>query len=108
MRPQVQGFRTYGALTPTACCGYKEGVSYTPPYRSPPVSKGSPVFRVRIPQALYDEMQLQIESRNAHVPNAPWDDSKFIVCAIIEKLDKMARSRGEQRRAHHRVDYTVS
>ena len=59
------------------------------------MAKGSPVLSVRIPVellALVDE----VISRSADTRKAgPWTRSSFIVAAIEEKLEKMARSAGK-------------
>jgi len=59
------------------------------------MAKGSPVLSVRIPVellALVDE----VIARSADTrKDGPWNRSSFIVAAIEEKLEKMARSAGK-------------
>jgi len=59
------------------------------------MAKGSPVLSVRIPVellALVDE----VIARSADTrKDGPWTRSSFIVAAIEEKLEKMARSAGK-------------
>jgi hypothetical protein len=58
------------------------------------MSKGSQVVTVRIPAELLALMD-QAVARSVHARrDGPWTRSSFIVDAIEEKLNKMARSAG--------------
>jgi metal-responsive CopG/Arc/MetJ family transcriptional regulator len=58
-------------------------------------SRGSPVVAVRIPAELL-ELVDQIVARSADTrKDGPWTRSSFIIKAIEEKIEKMARSAGK-------------
>lgn len=59
------------------------------------MAKGSPVLSVRIPTELLALMDEVIARSAATRKDGPWTRSSFIVAAIEEKLDKMARSAGK-------------
>lgn len=56
-------------------------------------SKGSPRVTVRIPEPLLVEIGDAITRRNEYSRGVPWDLTAFLLVAVREKLDKMARSR---------------
>ncbi len=59
------------------------------------MAKGSPVITVRIPAELL-ELVDDIIARSADTRrDGPWTRSSFIVAAIEEKIEKMARSAGK-------------
>ena len=61
------------------------------------MSRGTPFQSFRLPPELKAEMEQTIARRNDWSIQEPWTLSSFIVAAINEKLDKMARSRGKPR-----------
>lgn len=59
------------------------------------MAKGSPVVSVRIPAELLVLVD-EVIARSAHSrKEGPWTRSSFVVAAIEEKLEKMARSAGK-------------
>ena len=58
------------------------------------MSKGSPVVTVRIPDELLELMDEIIARSAATRKESPWSRSSFIIAAIEEKIEKMARSAG--------------
>ena len=61
----------------------------------PKRAKGSPMVPVRIPAELLELMD-KIIARSTHTRrDGPWTRSSFIVAAIEEKIEKMARSAGK-------------
>jgi hypothetical protein len=60
------------------------------------VSKGTPMIGVRIPPDVREMVELVIAHRNAHTRHQPWTLSDFTALALIEKVRKMARSRGRE------------
>lgn len=59
------------------------------------MAKGSPVVAVRIPTELLELIDDVIVRSAATRKDGPWTRSSFIIAAIEEKLDKMARSAGK-------------
>ena len=59
-----------------------------------PVS-GSPVVPVRIPAELLELVDQAVARSAATRRDGPWTRSSFIVAAVEEKLEKMARSSGK-------------
>jgi hypothetical protein len=60
------------------------------------MSKGSQIVPVRIPAELLGLVDDAV-ARSAHTrKNGPWTRSSFILAAIEEKLNKMARSSGKK------------
>jgi hypothetical protein len=59
------------------------------------MSRGSPIVSFRSPVELLEQVK-QVVARSAHTRrDGPWTLSGFIVSAIEEKLEKMARSAGK-------------
>jgi hypothetical protein len=77
---------------------HKRDLLYANEERQPMRSKkprGSPVLSFRAPVELVEQMY-QAVARSAHTRrDGPWTVSSFIVSAIEEKLEKMARSAGK-------------
>jgi metal-responsive CopG/Arc/MetJ family transcriptional regulator len=59
------------------------------------MARGSPVLSVRIPVELLALVDEVIALSAATRKDGPWTRSSFIVAAIEEKLEKMARSAGK-------------
>lgn len=59
------------------------------------MAKGSPVLSVRIPVELLALVDEVIARSAATRKDSPWTRSSFIIAAIEEKLEKMARSAGK-------------
>lgn len=59
------------------------------------MAQGSPVLSVRIPSELLALIDEVIDRSAATRKDGPWTRSSFIIAAIEEKLDKMARSAGK-------------
>lgn len=59
------------------------------------MAKGSPVLSVRIPVELLALVDEVIARSAGTRKDGPWTRSSFIVAAIEEKLEKMARSAGK-------------
>lgn len=57
------------------------------------MARGSPTITFRLDDALMDDMDVAIDSRNERTRETPWTRTDFIRAAIREKLDKMRRSR---------------
>jgi Arc/MetJ-type ribon-helix-helix transcriptional regulator len=57
------------------------------------MSKGNPRVTIRLTQALIDEINACINSRNYHSAEEPWTFSDFVDKAIAEKLAHLKRSR---------------
>ena len=62
------------------------------------MSKGTTVYSLRVPDPIIAQVEEAIHRRNHHSYEQPLDRSAFIVAAIREKLQKMARSRTSQPR----------
>jgi hypothetical protein len=58
------------------------------------MSKGSPVLTIRIPAELLTLVDAAVARSVATRRDGPWTRSSFILSAIKEKIDKMARSAG--------------
>jgi hypothetical protein len=58
------------------------------------MSKGTPVRSVRLSEALWQKIDLYVEFRNRHSQDEAWTMSDFMAIAVIEKMEKMDRSRG--------------
>jgi Arc/MetJ-type ribon-helix-helix transcriptional regulator len=65
------------------------------------MSKGNRVIKVRVSPELIALIERQIQQRNYHSREAPWVISDWIRVAMIEKLDKMRRSRRSRDRRVH-------
>lgn len=61
------------------------------------MSKGRPMFGVRLAPGVAAEMQAALASRNAHTNREIWVLSDWIASAIREKLRKTYASRRSQR-----------
>ena len=59
------------------------------------MAKGSPVVSVRIPAELLELVKEVIDRSADTRRDGPWTLSSFIVSAVEEKLEKMARSAGK-------------
>ena len=57
------------------------------------MSKGSKIVQFRLPPKLEREVLETIERRNQNTRREPWDRTGFLLNAIREKIDKMARGR---------------
>jgi hypothetical protein len=61
------------------------------------MSKGTPIFTLRLPANLVVEVHETIRRRNLWSRRAPWTWSDFVRVAITEKLRKMERCRRPRR-----------
>jgi hypothetical protein len=61
-------------------------------------SKGTPIYPVRLGDALVNEVKLAIRRRNLFSWLEPWTFSEFVRTAVREKLDKMERCRRPRRK----------
>jgi hypothetical protein len=57
------------------------------------MSKGTPIYPVRLPQGLVELVDLTIRIRNIHTKGRKWIRSDFFRIALAEKIQKMNRSR---------------
>lgn len=56
------------------------------------MSMGTPVTTVRIPQDLLNEVKYYLDKRSTNPVVEPWSLTDFIVRALKDKLDHLARS----------------
>ena len=60
------------------------------------MSKGTKPVAVRLPKELLSEVVKTVERRNRNSTEGPWSLSDFIRIALVEKITKMHRSRGQK------------
>lgn len=72
------------------------------------MTEGNPKLLVRVPPELLQEICEIIARRNQRTREEPWDVSKFIRCAIRDKLHHMQRSRRSHRRKRKATQGTAT